>query len=83
MIRSAPGDDGRPVAIGIDLGGTGTRIVALDTDGVIRREQTIPTATGLSPTRAVSGLIETVTGLAADLDLQGVGIGASGPVDCD
>jgi glucokinase len=78
---SAPGGDSRPVAVGIDLGGTGTRVVALDTDGVIRREQTTPTATGLSAVRAVSGLIETVAGLAADLDVQGVGIGASGPVD--
>jgi glucokinase len=78
---SAPGGDSRPVAVGIDLGGTGTRVVALDTDGVIRREQTTPTATGLSAVRAVSGLIETVAGLAADLDVQGVGIGSSGPVD--
>jgi glucokinase len=78
---SAPGDDSRPVAVGIDLGGTGTRVVALDTDGVIRREQTAPTATGLSTVRAVSELIEMVAGVAADLDLQGVGIGATGPVD--
>jgi glucokinase len=81
MTRSAPGDDSRPVAVGIDLGGTGTRVVVLDTDGVIRREQTTPTATGLSGAHAVSGLIETVTDLAAGLDLRGVGIGASGPVD--
>jgi len=81
VTRSAPGDDSRPVAVGIDLGGTGTRVVVLDTDGVIRREHTTRTITGLSPAHAVSGLIETVTGLAAGLDLQGVGIGASGPVD--
>jgi glucokinase len=80
---SAPGDDSRRVAVGIDLGGTGTRVVALDTDGVIRREQTASTATGLSTVHAVADLIETVAGMVADLDLQGVGIGASGPVDCD
>jgi glucokinase len=81
VTRSAPGDDSRPVAVGIDLGGTGTRVVVLDTDGLIRREQTTRTVTGLSPAHAVSGLIETVADLAAGLDLQGVGIGASGPVD--
>jgi len=80
---SASDDDSRPVAVGVDLGGTGTRVVALDTDGVIRREQTTPTATGPSAVRAVSDLIETVASVAADLDLQGVGIGASGPVDRD
>jgi N-acetylglucosamine kinase-like BadF-type ATPase len=27
-------DDPEPVTIGIDLGGTGTRVIALDTEGV-------------------------------------------------
>jgi glucokinase len=81
VTMSASRDGSRPVAVGIDLGGTGTRVVALDTDGVIRREQTTPTAADLATARAVSGLIETVARMAAGLDLQGVGIGASGPVD--
>lgn len=70
-----------PVTVGIDLGGTGTRVVALDPHGVIRHQLTTPTPTGLPPERAVAGLLATITAAADGCTLQGVGIGASGPVD--
>jgi len=70
-----------PVTVGIDLGGTGTRVVALDPHGVIRHQLTTPTPTGLPPERAVAGLLATVTAAADGFTLQAVGIGASGPVD--
>ncbi|MDT7679307.1 MAG: hypothetical protein QOD82_7209, partial [Pseudonocardiales bacterium] len=43
-----------PVTVGVDLGGTGTRIVVLDADGTARRESSSPTTAGISPTRAAA-----------------------------
>jgi glucokinase len=79
-IAASSTDDPQPVTIGIDLGGTGTRVIALDTEGVIRNQTTTPTPVRLSPARAVPELVHTVIRMAAGLRLQGVGIGASGPV---
>jgi len=70
-----------PVTVGIDLGGTGTRVVALDAHGVVRHQLTTPTPTGLPPERTVAGLLAAVTSVADGCTLQGVGVGASGPVD--
>jgi glucokinase len=70
-----------PVTVGVDLGGTGTRIVVLDADGTVRRETSSPTAAGISPTRAAAELADSIAAAAAGFALRAVGIGASGPVD--
>ncbi|HEY2176512.1 MAG TPA: ROK family protein, partial [Mycobacteriales bacterium] len=70
-----------PVTVGVDLGGTGTRIVVLDADGTVRRETSRPTAAGISPTRAAAELADSIAAAAAGFELRAVGIGASGPVD--
>lgn len=70
-----------PVTVGVDLGGTGTRIVVLDADGTARRETSSPTAAGISPTRAAAELADSIAAAAAGFALRAVGIGASGPVD--
>jgi glucokinase len=70
-----------PVTVGVDLGGTGTRIVVLDADGTARRETSRPTAAGISPTRAAAELADSIAAAAAGFELRAVGIGASGPVD--
>jgi glucokinase len=67
------------VTVGVDLGGTGTRIVALDRDGVVLHQVSHPTPA--SSAGAVSGLVSSIAAAAARQDLRGVGIGASGPVD--
>jgi glucokinase len=67
------------VTAGVDLGGTGTRIVALDPDGVVLHQVSRPTPA--SSAGAVSGLVSSITAAAAGQRLRGVGIGASGPVD--
>jgi glucokinase len=66
-----------PITVGVDLGGTGTRIVALDVGGVVVRQRSSPTPS--SPGGAVAGLIGSIR--AAGPGLGAVGIGASGPVD--
>jgi glucokinase len=70
-----------PVTVGVDLGGTGTRIVVLDADGTARRETSRPTTAGISPTRAAAELADSIAAAAAGFALRAVGIGASGPVD--
>ena len=67
------------VTAGVDLGGTGTRIVALDRYGVVLHQVSRPTPA--SSAGAVSGLVSSIAAAAAGQRLRGVGIGASGPVD--
>ena len=75
-----PGEPGT-VTVGVDLGGTGTRIVALGNDGVVLRHITMPTATGIPPTQAIADLAHAIITATAELEIQGIGIGATGPVD--
>lgn len=75
-------DPAQQVTVGIDLGGTGTRVVALAFDGTVVGEQTLPTApAGTEPAVAVDQIIRQIKSVTADRPLKGVGIGASGPVD--
>jgi glucokinase len=67
------------VTVGADLGGTGTRIVSLDGNGVVLHQLSSPTPT--SSAGAVPDLISAIARAAAGRELCGVGIGASGPVD--
>jgi glucokinase len=68
-------------SVGVDLGGTGTRIVVLDADDTVRRATSRPTAVGLPPAQAAAELADSIAATASGLPLRAVGIGASGPVD--
>jgi len=74
-MKSSPPE----VTVGVDLGGTGTRIVALDRYGAVLHQASSPTSA--SSAGAVSGLVSSIAFAAAGRELRGVGIGASGPVD--
>src|SRR3954454_22970463 len=65
--------DPHSVTVGVDLGGTGTRIVALTCDGNVRRSRSVPTSGG-----SVTELIRHIEVVAANAELLAVGIGASG-----
>lgn len=65
--------------LGVDLGGTGTRVVVLDAGGQVVRQASVPTAVG-EPGRAVEDLLATLTGIARGHDVSAAGIGASGPI---
>jgi glucokinase len=65
------------ITVGVDLGGTGTRVVGLDADGVVVHQHSGLTPAGAAG--AVEALIGTIS--AAGPGLRGVGVGASGPVD--
>jgi len=81
MSALLPSAEPAAVTVGVDLGGTGTRIAALGHDGVVLRHVTTPTATGIPPAQAIADLAHVITAATADLEIQGIGIGATGPVD--
>jgi glucokinase len=66
--------------VGVDLGGTGTRVAAVNDRGAVFAGDTVPTSS--FGDQAVFELAELVGQLAlGGAELSGVGIGASGPVD--
>jgi glucokinase len=72
------GDDPAPATLGVDLGGTGTRVVALDPDGTVIRRASVRTA--VAGDAAVASLLGALAEIGRDRDVSAVGIGASGPV---
>ncbi len=64
--------------LGVDLGGTGTRIVLTDDAGSVIAHRSVPTTTDASV--ALHELGDALADLA-DGPVTGIGIGASGPVD--
>jgi glucokinase len=71
------------VTVGIDLGGTGTRLVALDGAGAVHARHSVATChePAIGASRLVAGLTAQIRDVAADAVLDAVGVGASGPVD--
>jgi glucokinase len=79
---SRPHSRSRPVTVGVDLGGTGTRIVVLESDGTVRDQRIIATPHDAAPAAThVIDLTKHICALAGDADLIAIGVGASGPID--
>ena len=81
--RPAEPDGADAVTVGIDLGGTGTRLAAVDRDGAVRARRSVTTRRepGVDASSAVTGLAELILATAGNARLTAVGVGASGPVD--
>lgn len=71
------------VTVGLDLGGTASRFVALDQDGAILESLTRSTPTGPRPSAALDFLADGISQVSAGGELVAMGIGASGPIDLD
>ena len=71
------------MTVGIDLGGTGTRLVALDQAGEIRSRVSVPTRHHRAGdvSQLIADLAAVIQDAAGGAGLDAVGIGASGPVD--
>lgn len=78
---------GRGLTVGIDLGGTGTRIAAVSDDGGVAGQRIVPTsnmAEAGGPEQAVRELARHVLATAGPPGrITAIGIGASGPVGAD
>ncbi len=71
------------VLVGVDLGGTATRFVAMDGDNRIRRQFIASTPADVPPESAVRFLIENIREVLENEPPESIGIGASGPIDSD
>jgi glucokinase len=81
MDHSSPDRADAAVTIGIDLGGTGTRVVALDANLRTDGTDVTPTYHGGDAETAVGSLVQRIRAVAAGRTIEAIGIGASGPVD--
>jgi glucokinase len=69
------------VTVGIDLGGTGTRFVALDAQGVVLANVSVPTLHTGDPNEHMAFFRQHIEAVIEHHRLVAIGIGASGPVD--
>jgi glucokinase len=69
------------VRVGIDLGGTGTRFVALDDQRHVVDQRSNPTPNSGTAADAILFLTAGIRGVAGAHGISGIGIGASGPID--
>jgi glucokinase len=69
------------VTVGIDLGGTGTRLVALGNGGEVPGRLSRATLRGVGAGPLIASLTSQIRSVAGGGVLTAVGIGASGPVD--
>jgi glucokinase len=80
-----PRPQGHPrTSVGVDLGGTGTRVLALDADGTVLHQAGFPT--DRRPGAAALDRLLAAIGAAAEAagpEIAGVGLGASGPITAD
>lgn len=70
------------VTVGVDLGGTGTRVAALDDEGDVIKSTVFRTVSTRTE-QAVDTLVTALSDVADGVTVRAVGIGASGPVDLD
>ena len=78
-------DDGVRLGVvaGVDIGGTGTRFLAMTQDRTIVARRVVETPTPQYPGSASEFLIANIRQLVEPFMLRGIGIGASGPVGSD
>jgi glucokinase len=69
-------------AIGIDIGGTKIAGALVSEDGVILREERIPTPAG-DPTAIVDGVVRMIRSLSAGEEVVAAGVAAAGFIDAD
>ena len=72
------------IFVGLDIGGTSTRLVTIDGDGRIVEKLKVPTHAEQGVTGTIDGLIRAVEGMvkgSATGELKSIGIGITGPVD--
>lgn len=69
--------------VGIDIGGTTSRVAAVSDGGTVLVKRTVPTQPELGPAHAVATLEHLIGEVAAEADaeISAIGVGVTGPVD--
>lgn len=81
VAREQRSTEGNEVFIGVDIGGTGTRILAMTPKRGILNRQTVLSPKEFPNETAVEFLHDRIAEVAAKLQPVAIGIGASGPID--
>jgi glucokinase len=72
-----------PHAIGIDIGGTFTKIAVVAETGEVVRLETLPTAARGDPQRYLDAVLDKVADIVGDVELGGIGLAAPGFLSSD
>ncbi|MDQ1060841.1 glucokinase [Arthrobacter globiformis] len=85
MPATAPDPTGDPagLVVGVDIGGTGTRFVAMDLERKILARHAVPTPARFTSGSATDFLAGQINFLVQGEPIAAIGIGASGPVDSE
>lgn len=71
------------VVVGVDLGGTGTRVVVLSAEGRLLAHRTVSTPASLEHESPAAFLAREIEATLAGRPAAAIGIGASGPIDSE
>jgi glucokinase len=75
---------GMPIqAVGIDIGGTHTKLAIVSADGGIQHMETLPTAARRDPRDYLERLVRSVDGLVRGVKVTGIGLAAAGFLSSD
>lgn len=83
MLNNQKRTDRPQVTIGIDIGGTGTRILAMTADREVVAQKTVGTPAEFPDETAAEFLIGHIREVSAGALPVAIGIGASGPIDSE
>lgn len=81
LLAMPPNNRKQRVQVGIDLGGTNIRVAAVNDDGKIVRQWKMKTNVELGSDVIIKEIVKLCQQARSSFDVQGVGIGAPGPLD--
>ncbi|WP_214703606.1 MULTISPECIES: type I phosphomannose isomerase catalytic subunit [unclassified Exiguobacterium] len=81
LVAGVPSDEKQTIRIGIDLGGTNTRIAAVSLKGDVLKQYTFKTQPQLPFEETLQSIEMAIHQFGVEFDIQHVGIVAPGPLD--
>lgn len=81
LVTGVPSDEKQAVRVGIDLGGTNTRIAAVSLKGEVLKQLTFNTQPHLPFEEALQSIETAIHQFTIEFDIRHVGIVAPGPLD--
>lgn len=81
IVTGVPSDEKQAIRIGIDIGGTNTRIAAVSLEGNLLKQYTFKTQPQLPFEEALQSIEMAIRQFGVEFDIQHVGVVAPGPLD--